>query len=97
MRVLLVSDFYPPTPGGLEADVGRLAEGLPRRGHDIAVVNGTPHPDLLPGDAYFHYEIHPNVHRRKADSAVLLGALTGSAHRGGACIYRLVADDRAVA
>ena len=54
MRVLLVSDFYPPTPGGLEAHVRRLAEALLRRGHDVAVVSGTAHPDLLPGDASFH-------------------------------------------
>jgi glycogen(starch) synthase len=55
MRVLLVSDFYPPTPGGLEAHVRRLAEALLRRGHDVAVVSGTRHPDLLSGDASFHY------------------------------------------
>jgi glycosyltransferase involved in cell wall biosynthesis len=55
MRVLLVSDFYPPTPGGLEAHVLRLAEALLRRGHNVAVVSGTPHPDLLPGDASFHH------------------------------------------
>jgi glycosyltransferase involved in cell wall biosynthesis len=55
MRVLLVSDFYPPTPGGLEAHVRRLAEALLRRGHDVAVVTGTPDPDPLPGDALFQY------------------------------------------
>ena len=45
----------------------------------------------------FGKEIHPNVLGHEADSAFLLKTLTGSAYRGGACIYRLVADDRAIA
>jgi glycosyltransferase involved in cell wall biosynthesis len=42
MRVLLVSDFYPPAPGGLEAHVRRLAHGLRRAGHTVAGVAGGP-------------------------------------------------------
>jgi CelD/BcsL family acetyltransferase involved in cellulose biosynthesis len=42
-------------------------------------------------------EVHRNVLRRGADSAFLLETLTQSAPRAGACIYRLVADDRALA
>lgn len=38
MRILQVSDFYPPTPGGLEAHVARLSEQLRVRGHDVLVV-----------------------------------------------------------
>ena len=37
MRVLLVADFYPPAPGGLEAHVQRLAGALAARGHGVAV------------------------------------------------------------
>lgn len=51
MKVLLVCDFFPPAPGGLEAHVQRLACGLLKRGHDIAVVTGTSHADPLPGGA----------------------------------------------
>jgi glycogen(starch) synthase len=40
MRVLLVADFYPPSPGGLEAHVRRLALGLVERGHHVSVVAG---------------------------------------------------------
>ncbi len=40
MRVLLVADFYPPAPGGLEAHVRRLAHALAARGHDVEVVAG---------------------------------------------------------
>lgn len=40
MKVLLVSDFYPPQPGGLEAHVERLALELGRRGHTVAVATG---------------------------------------------------------
>jgi glycosyltransferase involved in cell wall biosynthesis len=37
LRVLLVADFYPPEPGGLEAHARRLARALITRGHDVAV------------------------------------------------------------
>ena len=37
MRVLMLSDFYPPTVGGLERHVQGLAHELARRGHDVAV------------------------------------------------------------
>ncbi len=37
MRVLMLSDFYPPTVGGLERHVQMLAHELARRGHDVAV------------------------------------------------------------
>jgi glycosyltransferase involved in cell wall biosynthesis len=41
VRVLLVADFYPPAPGGLEAHVRRLARALAARGHDVEVVAGS--------------------------------------------------------
>lgn len=37
LRVLLVSDLYPPFPGGLEAHVQRLAHRLSNLGHEVAV------------------------------------------------------------
>jgi glycosyltransferase involved in cell wall biosynthesis len=40
MKVLLVADFYPPAPGGLEAHVRRLGQSLVRAGHRVAVVAG---------------------------------------------------------
>jgi glycosyltransferase involved in cell wall biosynthesis len=40
VRVLLVADFYPPAPGGLEAHVRRLAQALVHRGHEVEVVAG---------------------------------------------------------
>jgi glycosyltransferase involved in cell wall biosynthesis len=51
VRILLVSDFFPPTPGGMESHVRRLAEALLDRGHEIAVVTGTDRPDPLSGGA----------------------------------------------
>lgn len=43
MRVLMVSDLYPPYPGGLEAHVERLVGQLRRRGHavEVATVRGS--------------------------------------------------------
>jgi glycogen(starch) synthase len=40
MRILLVADFYPPMPGGLEAHVQRLARELVHSGHEVRVVAG---------------------------------------------------------
>jgi glycosyltransferase involved in cell wall biosynthesis len=40
MKVLLVADFYPPSPGGLEAHVRRLARALVASGHDVTVLAG---------------------------------------------------------
>ncbi len=37
MRVLLISDFYPPYAGGVEHHVHRLAHGLVERGHQVSV------------------------------------------------------------
>jgi glycosyltransferase involved in cell wall biosynthesis len=51
MKILLASDFFPPSPGGLEAHVQRLANALIRRGHQVAVVTCTAQPDPLPGSA----------------------------------------------
>ena len=42
-------------------------------------------------------EIHPDALRGKSDSSFLLAAVTALAERGGACIYRLLVDSRAIA
>lgn len=41
MRVLHLSKFYPPDPGGLEQVVARLAEGAAAAGHEVRVVCAT--------------------------------------------------------
>ena len=38
MRILHLSKFYPPDPGGIENVVAALAEGAARRGHEVSVV-----------------------------------------------------------
>jgi glycosyltransferase involved in cell wall biosynthesis len=47
VKVLLVSDFYPPAPGGLEAHVRRLAVALHASGVSVTVLAGgaPPFPD----------------------------------------------------
>ncbi len=42
MRVLLVTDFFPPVRGGLETHVDDLAAELAERGHDVHVATLTP-------------------------------------------------------
>lgn len=49
MRVLLLSDFYPPVRGGLEAHVDGLAGELAARGFEVHVATLTPDP--TPTDA----------------------------------------------
>jgi rhamnosyl/mannosyltransferase len=41
VRILHLTRFYPPDPGGLETIVGRLAEGAAARGHEVRVVTAT--------------------------------------------------------
>ncbi len=41
MRILHLSKFYPPDPGGLEQVVAHLAEGAAERGHQVRVVAAT--------------------------------------------------------
>ena len=41
MKILHLSKFYPPDPGGLEYVVAALAEGAAKRGHDVCVVCAT--------------------------------------------------------
>jgi glycosyltransferase involved in cell wall biosynthesis len=44
MRVLLLSQFYPPVIGGEERHIVTLSKALARRGHEVSVVS-LPHPD----------------------------------------------------
>ncbi len=41
VRILHLSKFYPPDPGGLEQVVAHLAEGAAARGHEVRVVAAT--------------------------------------------------------
>jgi glycosyltransferase involved in cell wall biosynthesis len=41
VRILHLSKFYPPDPGGLEQVVAQLAEGTVRAGHEVRVVAAT--------------------------------------------------------
>jgi glycosyltransferase involved in cell wall biosynthesis len=45
MRVVIVSQFYPPEPGATQNRVAAFAEGLAGRGHDVTVICEQPnHP-----------------------------------------------------
>ena len=58
MRVLLLTQFYPPVIGGEERHVLNLAAGLARRGHDVAVATFS-----FPGAAERTFEAGVRVHR----------------------------------
>jgi glycosyltransferase involved in cell wall biosynthesis len=49
VRVLLVSDFFPPVRGGLEHHVEALSQALQTRGHDVAVATLTSDAVLSAG------------------------------------------------
>jgi hypothetical protein len=38
MRIALVTETYPPEVNGVAMTLGRLADGLRRRGHDLHLV-----------------------------------------------------------
>lgn len=66
MRILIVSDHYPPFIGGAHRQARLLAAGMAERGHDVAVAT-TWHGGLPPLD----WEEHVTVHRlRQARTAV---------------------------
>jgi glycosyltransferase involved in cell wall biosynthesis len=51
MRIMLISQFYPPVIGGVEVHVQALARGLVKRGHEVVVAthvaDGNPAGDRL--------------------------------------------------
>jgi len=50
MRVLLVSQFYPPVVGGIEIHVSTLASTLVERGHEVSVATLAPGPEGVGSD-----------------------------------------------
>lgn len=42
MRIALVTDWFAPRPGGIEAQLQQLATGLAGRGHEVHVLTSTP-------------------------------------------------------
>jgi glycosyltransferase involved in cell wall biosynthesis len=66
MRIMLVSQFYPPIIGGVEVHVRTLARGLARRGHEVLVAT-----HVAPGEAP----------AERADGPVRVRTLQGSIQR----------------
>jgi glycosyltransferase involved in cell wall biosynthesis len=62
MRVLLISDFFPPVAGGLEFHVDSLASALAERGHQVAVATTTADP-VPTSSAVTPYAIRPATSR----------------------------------
>jgi len=54
VRILLVTDFFPPVRGGLETHVDDLAAELADRGHDVHVATLTPDPTPSSPDVQVH-------------------------------------------
>jgi glycosyltransferase involved in cell wall biosynthesis len=73
MRVLMLTDQYPPLIGGIERHVRNLAAGLAERGHHVAVA--TSAVDGLPADE-FDGAVH--VHRLRSTAQRASGAATPS-------------------
>ncbi|MCL4297022.1 MAG: glycosyltransferase family 4 protein [Anaerolineae bacterium] len=61
MNICLLSDTFPPTPGGLAVSAQRLAGGLAASGHAVHVC--APDPALLPGQITHWVENGMEVHR----------------------------------
>lgn len=68
MNVAVVSQYYPPEPGGPSNRLGSLVEGLVSRGHRVSVICEQPnHPSgvFQPG-----YGRRPVAHERRGDATV---------------------------
>lgn len=57
MRILIVSNLFPPDIGGPATYVPKIAGELLARGHQVSVVAGAP-PDYVPGSATEPYPVH---------------------------------------
>lgn len=54
MRVLTISDLWPPFPGGAERLAFNLSRDLLRRGYEVAVLTGYEHPQRFDGPPIMH-------------------------------------------
>lgn len=61
MKICLLSDKYPPQPGGLAISTQRLAQGLTGAGHAVQVV--APGQGLLPGQVEHSVDGEIHLHR----------------------------------
>lgn len=78
MRILLLSQFYPPVIGGEERHVRNLGAALARRGHEVSVgtsrrpgspdeeMDGAVHVRRLPGTVQRLSGLHADAERRHA-------------------------------
>jgi glycosyltransferase involved in cell wall biosynthesis len=67
MRILMLSDMYPPFVGGIEHHVRNLSIGLVRRGHEVSVATMT----------------HPQADTAPVDEGVVVHRLSGTTQRFG--------------
>jgi CelD/BcsL family acetyltransferase involved in cellulose biosynthesis len=77
-------------PGRWTVERATNREGVLKAMEDLSSLHATR--SRLPGK-----EMHPNVLRDDADSSYLLAVLSRAADRGGAGVYRLIVDGRAIA
>ncbi len=78
MRVLQLTDSYPPTSGGLAGHVQRLGRGLLKAGHEVTIVTA-PHPEMPKRDN--------GVEIRTIEAG--LGRLPGAKPRGEMVLHPL--------
>ncbi len=76
MRILIVTDHYPPFIGGAHRQAGLLAAGMAERGHDVAVAT-TWHGGLPPLD----WEEHVTVHRLRQLRTLVRGLIRDEQQR----------------
>jgi phosphatidylinositol alpha 1,6-mannosyltransferase len=72
VRIVHISDFYPPRVGGVEQQVFQLAHAQAAAGHDVVVVTSTTDPAGSPGAPK-----GVRVHRLPANGSPHLGILAG--------------------
>ena len=80
MRILYLSQYFPPEPGAPAARVSELAQAWCEAGHDITVLTGMPnHPTgVVPGE----YRHHAVVREQWGGVRVLRTWLYAAANRG---------------
>ena len=81
MRILLLSQFYPPDFGGVEHHVSALAHGLAQRGHEVAVATFAARRDSRPSAADDGVDRAPRRRPGSAGSARCTRPIAGTRRR----------------
>jgi glycosyltransferase involved in cell wall biosynthesis len=98
MKIVMVTDFYPPFLGGVEILVSTVSRELVRRGHDVAVVtlgaDALPRAELDGGVRVYRISATAQRSRRMFSNQTRMWAPPAPDPEATAALHRIVARER---